>query len=116
MAIEVKAGNEIDSSKITTRNFRIPTISRDGDFYRFNNLQLPPDWDKFFSSFKRVDLQYFCDSLNKFEYKDKLNGQVFYDKDTNLITEIKLRESRDQFSRVYLDQSENYRQNGCYQG
>jgi hypothetical protein len=116
MPIEVKVDKEINSSEIAGHKFRIPTISRDGDFYRLNNLQLPTNWDKNHYLFKRVDLQYFCDSLNKDEYGDKLDGKLLYDKDTNLITEISLKNSRGQLSRVSLDQSENYYRNGYYRG
>ena len=114
MPIEVKAGKGIDLSEISGHDFLIPAISRDGDYYCLDNSHLPTDYEERIDSFKRLDLQYFCDSFNKYNYDGKLNGQVLFDKETNIITEINLENLQPQSSRVCLDQSLFNHRTGYY--
>lgn len=105
MPIEVKVGKGIDLAEILGHDFLIPAISRNGDNYCLNNSHLPSDFEERIDSFKRLDLHSFCDSFNKYQYDGKLNGQVLFDKETNIITEINLENLQSQSSRVCLDQS-----------
>lgn len=114
MPIEVKVGKGIDPSEILGHDFLIPAISRDGDYYRLNNLHLPTDYEEKIESFKRLDLQSFCDSFNEYNYEGKLNGQVLFDEGTNIITEINLENLQHQSSRVCLDQSFIIHRTGYY--
>lgn len=113
MAIEVKVGEKLDPNETGGHDFRIPTITRRGDRYHLENLHLDPDWEDNISKIRQVDPRVFCERFNQ-SYNGILDGQVFYDQDTNLINKVRLNLLQSSSSEVFLYQSYSIH-SGSYQ-
>ncbi|MFA4827455.1 MAG: hypothetical protein WC596_04390 [Candidatus Shapirobacteria bacterium] len=110
--VEFAQGVAIRPTEIEGWDFSVPPIRWTGDHYGFENLRLPNDWQKASPRLtaKPQDWGNYLENLcqeRKFDWNLQIDGE------TGLVTEIKLRNLR-QESRVYLDTG--FGHSGVYRG
>jgi hypothetical protein len=105
MSLIVEAGPKLDIDQIYGHDFRIPLISRFYEDYQLDNLHLISGFEDFTPRLRNKNITEVCQRMNETFYNGNLNGQILYDPDSGIITQISFDFSKTQSSRVSLDQS-----------
>ena len=97
---------DLNQQDIDGHDFQLTTFSRNGDEYKINGVTLPLDWDKKVAKTRNsISLDVFCDRFPPLVGRSDINGTVFQDKKTGLVTEANFEFPNTQSSQLLLDTS-----------
>jgi hypothetical protein len=117
MSLTVEAGQSLDIDQIYGHDFRVSLISRcrsNCDNYELDNLHLISGFEGLIPRLRNKNIPEVCQCMNETYYNGNLNGQILYDPESGIITQISLDLPNTQSSRVSLDQDFIAYRSGVY--